>query len=477
MKPVVARDCVTFPDYPGGVQRLTKQILRLARETEKADSFSYFEAISDFASNFPLKIEDDDSLVPALSHFLHGGRNPVALAAAVGTSQVADVAHRLKNFHPKRPSPTKLKSQKKIDDHSPQHFTFIDLFAGIGGFHLALSAVGGHCVFASEIDAAARATYAMNFGIVPYGDIRRFTRTNSGRTRSASEISRLVPYADVIAAGFPCQPFSLAGVSSRNFHGLEHGLRCEAQGTLFEDILILAKALKPKALVLENVRNLASHDHGNTLRVIRHEIERAGYTIYPRWNSGEKNWAVIDSNAVVGQTRKRVYMVAIRNDLCRPHGASSAVDFIFPKFEVIPGRHTLRHVLDMDKTAPQEKFRLYSISEKLYRSHLARDKKHRARNNGFQTRVMFDIDKPSPTLVARYFKDGKDCLIPRRHPNERNRPPRMLTPKECALLQTFPDTFWIYPRKSVAYKQFGNSITVEIARAIARNLSAYLLES
>lgn len=457
------------------MQPLTKRIIRLAEETNKNDSALWFGAIGNLADGLASQVEDLDSLMPALSHFLNIEHNPVALAAAFGTTRAQDVALRIKDFDAKRPASTELDSGESIGRTSLPRFTFMDLFAGIGGFHLALSAIGGRCVFASEIDAAARATYAMNFGVVPYGDIRRFTRTKSGRTRSASDIRRLIPYADVITAGFPCQPFSLAGVSSRNFHGLEHGLRCEAQGTLFEDILILAKALAPKALVLENVRNLASHDGGNTIRVIRHEIEKAGFTIYPRWTPSDKNWAIIDSNAVVGQTRKRVYMVAVRNDLCRPKGSHHELDFIFPKFDVIPGRHTLRHVIDMDTMSPQEKFRLYGISEKLYRSHLARDRKHRARNNGFETRVMFDLDRPSPTLVARYFKDGKDCLIPRRNPSDRHKPPRMLTPTECALLQTYPDNFWIYPRKSVAYKQFGNSITVEIARRIAEHLADYLL--
>jgi DNA (cytosine-5)-methyltransferase 1 len=456
------------------VEALCKRIIHLARETNREDSASWFEAIGNFADKLAPSAKDLDSLIPALSHFLNIDQNPVALTAAFGSDRTAAIARRIEDFDVVRPAPIELDSYETSGGVDPPRFTFMDLFAGIGGFHLALSSVGGQCVFASEIDAAARTTYAMNFGLVPYGDIRRFTRTKAGSARSASNIKKLVPYADVIAAGFPCQPFSLAGVSSRNFHGLEHGLRCEAQGTLFEDILILAKALAPKALLLENVRNLASHDGGNTLRVIRKEIEKAGYTIYPRWTPGDKNWAIIDSNAVVGQTRKRVYMIAIRNDLCHTRGLRNEANFVLPKFDVIPGRHTLKHVIDMDKMSPQEKFRLYGISEKLYRSHLARDRKHRARNNGFETRIMFDLDRPSPTLVARYFKDGKDCLIPRRDPRDRDRPPRMLTPTECALLQTYPANFWIYPRKSVAYKQFGNSITVEIARQIADKLAAFL---
>jgi DNA (cytosine-5)-methyltransferase 1 len=368
---------------------------------------------------------------------------------------------------PSNSSWTKLASRAS---DSKQHFTFIDLFAGIGGFHLALEAQGGHCVFASEWDKAARLTYAMNYGLVPFGDIRKFTRDREGTPLSKRQIRKLIPYADVISAGFPCQPFSLAGVSSRNFHGLEHGFRCEAQGTLFEDILLVAQALKPKAMILENVRNLASHDRGNTIRVIRNEIKKAGYTILPEWNS-RKDWAVIDSRAVVGQARKRVYMVCIRRDLARSL-ADKIGEFSFPEFKVSEGKFTLRQAIDSDDTmSDNEKFSNYAISNRLLTSHLDRDRRHALKNNGFQTRIMYDLNSPAPTLVARYYKDGKDCLIP--HPKNTT-PPRMLTPRECAYLQTFPKRFWIPNSKSAAYKQFGNSITVEIARRIAAELIRYI---
>ena len=351
---------------------------------------------------------------------------------------------------------------RKVD--ASQTFTFADLFAGIGGFHLALSSQGGKCVFASEWDTNAKITYAINHGIVPFGDIRRFTRVNE-QDRSLSGIRRLLPRVDVIAAGFPCQPFSLAGVSSRNHYNHEHGLKCDTQGTLFHDIVLIAKALRPKALLLENVRNLVSHDGGRTIQVIRTEIEQAGYVIFPK-NGGDRSWAIIDSQSVSGQRRKRVYMVCIRKDLVHQLGPFEFPDFTFshPKF-------TLRQVIDMDPMTHEEKFEQFGISDRLWKSHLRRDLKHAERSNGFRTNIMFDLDQPAPTLVARYFKDGKDCLIP--HPRV-NQPPRMLTPLECAILQTYPKSFWIPPAKSVAYKQFGNSITVEVARRIATELANYL---
>ena len=352
---------------------------------------------------------------------------------------------------------------------SKASFTFIDLFAGIGGFHLALSGVGGQCVFASEWDNSARLTYAMNHGIVPFGDIRDYTRSGT-EPKSSEEVRNLVPYADVIAAGFPCQPFSQAGVSSRNFHGKEHGLLCEAQGTLFEDILIIARAIRPKVLLLENVSNLARHDGGNTIRVISSEIEKAGYTIFPKRDdlAGSK-WATIDSQSVVAQRRKRIYFVCVRNDLVVDLG-----DFDFPAFPLPKEPFPLEQILNLDdEMTEEEKLRRYSITPRLWASHQERELRHIAAKNGFRIGIANDLSVPAPTLVARYYKDGKDCLIPNRL--DPTQPPRMLTPRECALLQTFPKTFWIPASKTPAYKQFGNSITVEIARRIAKTIQKQYL--
>ena len=360
-----------------------------------------------------------------------------------------------------------IKATSKLRTHrktSSSKFTFADLFAGIGGFHLALASHGGQCLFASEWDTNAKITYAVNHGMVPFGDIRRFTKQN-GKDRSLSQIRKVIPYVDVIAAGFPCQPFSLAGVSSRNHYHRSHGLDCETQGTSFHDIVLIAKALKPKALLLENVRNLKSHDSGRTIRVIRNEIEDSGYTIFPR-DFESKDWAVIDSQSVSGQRRKRIYMVCIRNDIVRKNGL-----FEFPDFSFERPKLTLREVIAKDPMPQKQKFDIYGISIKLWKSHQRRDREHAKRSNGFRSNVMHDLGQPAPTLVARYFKDGKDCLIP---DPKGVRPPRMLTPLECAILQTYPESFWIPTAKSVAYKQFGNSITVEVAQRIASCLAKYL---
>lgn len=389
---------------------------------------------------------------------------------AVFTSQLPSIITSLKKsatLVARQATFTKLRSLKS---DSGGTFRFIDLFAGVGGFHLALASQGGHCVFASEMERSARLTYAMNFGLIPFGDIRTITRNPDG-TPNLKNIKRQIPTADVIAAGFPCQPFSLAGVSSRLHHGLEHGLACDAQGTLFEDIILIARALQPKVLLLENVRNLASHDKGRTIKVIKDEISRAGYEIFPDKASKRGTWAVIDSRAVVGQRRKRVYFVCVRRDIVASNGP-----FNFPEFRLPTKPYTLASVLKSDDSMTNaEKFEHFSISQRLWRSHKARDARHRARKNGFSVNLMKDLEQPAPTLVSRYYKDGKDCLIPnRRNPR---RPPRMLTPRECSLLQTFPWSFWIHPAKSCAYRHFGNAITVEIARRVAQKLSHYLTTS
>ena len=353
-----------------------------------------------------------------------------------------------------------LKSDKCID------FTFMDLFAGIGGFHLALASQGGTLVFASEWDDAARLTYLANHGVYPFGDIRQFTRDEHGNPLPLKDIRSQIPHADIIAAGFPCQPFSTAGVSSRNHHGHSHGLLCDAQGTLFEDILLIAKATKPDALILENVGNLRFHDKGNTIRVILQEIEASGYKVHPEWDDSS-NWAVLNSSLVSAQRRRRVYLTCIRRDLAKSKG----------NFKISPPKQvtkfsTLRQIIERDRSLSEsEKQERFGISERLWASHLRRQDEHQKRGNGFRIGLMTDLETVAPTLVARYYKDGKDCLIPS---VDGKLPPRMLSPKECSLLQTYPANFRIPNSKTAAYKQFGNSVTVEMVRHVSRELVEYL---
>ena len=312
-------------------------------------------------------------------------------------------------------------------------FKFIDLFSGVGGFHLALKSLGGKCVFASEIDEKARATYKQNFDMCPNGDIRAITAPD----RPNNVIKTQIPDHDVLAAGFPCQPFSLAGVSARNALGQSHGLLDETQGTLFFDIARIVKIKQPKALLLENVSNIVRHDGGKTFDVLRRVISDLGYSL---------SWKVLNSETLVPQRRRRCFMVAFRD-------ADMGEEMTFPDLpgNPIPLRAALEENVD-DK---------YTLSDRAWAGHQRRTAANLARGTGFTAHAA-DLDKPSNTIVARYYKDGKECLIPQKGKN-----PRFLTPRECARLQGFPDSFIPHPTRSAAYKQFGNAVPVPVVRLVA----------
>lgn len=309
-------------------------------------------------------------------------------------------------------------------------FSFIDLFAGIGGFRLALQDAGGHCVFSSEWDKAAKATYARNFGESPFGDIEQF----SGLHLSDDEIRALIPTHDVLAGGFPCQPFSHAGVSARSSLGKKHGFACETQGTLFFNIVRIAKACQPKVLLLENVKNLVRHDKGRTFALIKKTIEEdLGYSF---------KHMILNSSSLVPQRRERCFIVAFRDKTAFPG--------VTLEGQALP----LSSILD---SAVPEK---YTISDRLWQGHINRTKRNLDRGVGF-TAFLADLTKPSNTLVARYGKDGKECLIPQKDKN-----PRKLTPRECARLQGFPEDFRLPSSDTPAYKQFGNSVAVPVVRVL-----------
>lgn len=316
-------------------------------------------------------------------------------------------------------------------------FGFIDLFAGIGGFHIALQELGGQCVFASEIDKNASETYLNNFGIKPHGDIRTITDPEI----SDSQIEASVPDHDIVAAGFPCQPFSLAGVSARNSLSQLHGLLDDTQGTLFFDIARIVKVKRPRALLLENVSNIVNHDSGRTFEVLRSVIQNdLGYSF---------DFRVLNSETLVPQRRKRCYMVAFRDH-------QDARRFEFPSLEGDP--LPLRIALEKEVDAS------FTISDRRWEGHKRRTKNNLSRGTGF-TAFEADLDRPSNTLVARYYKDGKECLVPQEGQN-----PRMLTPRECANLQGFPEWFEPHKTRSAAYKQFGNAVTVPLVKAVAEKI-------
>lgn len=312
---------------------------------------------------------------------------------------------------------------------------FIDLFAGIGGFRLALQSIGGHCVFSSEWDRAAKKTYESNYGELPFGDISEFT----GIERSDDYINFAIPSHDILAAGFPCQPFSHAGVSARNSRGLKHGFECDTQGTLFFDVMRIAHSKKPKVLFLENVRNIVGHRKGETFEVIKKSIDEVGYTF---------NYKIIDSSPLVPQRRNRCYMICFRKDL--------DIEYVFPDISGDP--------LPLHSILEPEVSDKFTISDRLWQGHINRTSRNIERGAGF-TAYAADLSRPSNTLVARYGKDGKECLIPQVGKN-----PRMLTPRECARLQGYPEEFVLPVSRTPAYKQFGNSVSVPVVKVLAKSI-------
>lgn len=317
----------------------------------------------------------------------------------------------------------------------PSAFRFIDLFAGIGGFRIALQKLGGECVFSSEWDKYSRQTYEAWHGHAPAGDIREVTPEQ-------------IPAHDILAAGFPCQPFSIAGVSKKNSLGRAHGFDCSTQGTLFFYLEKLIAAKRPPVVFLENVKNLRSHDKGRTWATIEASLIRLNYHVFAQ---------VVDAAGWVPQHRERIYIVCFdkKRFPARP-------PFEFP-VSAAP-KPALSELLD---PAPDPKYTLSAHLWKYLRDYAA---KHRAKGNGFG----FGIASPdgvARTLSARYFKDGSEILIAQ----PGRKPPRRLTPRECARLMGFDEyADRIVVSDTQAYRQFGNAVVPKVVHAIGEKITAEL---
>ncbi len=348
-----------------------------------------------------------------------------------------------------------------FDNMSPPErrsdFTFIDLFAGIGGIRLGFESAGGHCMFTSEWNKYAVQTYVRNFSV---------DHPLAGDIREVDPLS--VPDHDVLLAGFPCQPFSIAGVSKKNSLGRSHGFACEAQGTLFFDVANIIRIKQPPAFLLENVKNLKSHDKGNTFRVIRKTLEEdLGYTIFP---------LVIDAKGFVPQHRERIYIVGFREP----------VPFLWDTFaRPDPSARTMRDILHPEDGSENNAFDIakgyitnnggtvnekYILSDKLWSYLQNYAAKHKAKGNGFGF-GMVGPDDAARTLSARYYKDGSEILVSR----GTRRNPRRLTPRECARLMGYPDNFVIPVSDTQAYRQFGNSVVVPVISEIARIMKPFVM--
>ena len=358
----------------------------------------------------------DDYIYDALSTYTSSTGQSIQDCVSLAVTQMLDKQNRL---------------LKKNAD-----FTFIDLFAGIGGMRIAFEQNGGQCVYSNEWNKYCQQTYFANFGEQPEGDITKVDAST-------------IPDHDILVAGFPCQPFSIAGVSKKNSLGRATGFEDKTQGTLFFDVCRILKAKRPKAFMLENVKNLCSHDKGRTFKIILESLKEWNYSVF---------YSVIDGQNYVPQHRERIIIVGF--DMNR-YGNDYSFEFNINPVEPKP---IMKDILEPNVESK------YTLSDKLWVYLQNYAAKHKAAGNGFG----YGIAPPhgvSRTLSARYYKDGSEILI-----EQDNRNPRKLTPRECARLQGFPDSFKIPVSDTQAYRQFGNSVVVPLITDVASLIKEKIYE-
>ena len=327
----------------------------------------------------------------------------------------------------------KALSKRKASGAAPQlgnPLRFIDLFCGIGGFRIAFEKQEAQCVFSSDWDKFSQVTYQANFGEKPHGDIHAVAVAD-------------IPKHDILCGGFPCQPFSIAGVSKKLSLGRKHGFEDERQGNLFFSIADILDHHKPAAFVLENVKNLKSHDKGRTFEIVHRTLTEAlGYTVYHQ---------IIDAQSVVPQHRERIFIVGFKEP--RP--------FKFPTYPKQGPK--LGSILE--KNVPAK----YTLTDHLWQYLQNYAAKHQAAGNGFGFGLV-GPDSTTRTLSARYHKDGSEILVSQ----GKGKNPRRLTPRECARLMGYPETHKIPVSDTQAYRQFGNSVVVPVVERIAAAVAATL---
>ena len=330
----------------------------------------------------------------------------------------------------------KLRNENETSYICNHLFTFVDLFAGIGGFRIGLEKVGGHCIFSCEWDKHAQKTYLNWFGEKPYGDIKDLDPNT-------------IPDHDILAAGFPCQPFSIAGVSKKNSLGREHGFKDKTQGTLFFYLANIISIKRPPIVILENVKNLVSHDKGQTWQVIKNTLYELNYHVFSK---------IIDASDYVPQHRERIFILCFDKNVFK----------VKPPFDY-PEKPTSKtpKVSDILEINPDQK---YTLSNHLWSYLKNYAKMHREKGNGFGYGLA-DLNGITRTLSARYYKDGSEILIPQ----DKNKNPRRLTPKEAARLMGFDDNYEISVSDTQAYKQFGNAVVPPVVEAIGRQLVKILI--
>jgi DNA (cytosine-5)-methyltransferase 1 len=425
-----------------------------------------------------LEIYDQKQIAEILNKDLGGNRSRETVNRWVKGKMQPKLSHiefqTLSSLFPKKPK-----------HYGNADFTFIDLFAGIGGIRKGFDDAGGECIFTSEWNKFSVKTYKANHycGGKNHSfnsDIRDITLSHLSEIsdeEAYAHIDQLIPDHDVLLAGFPCQPFSLAGVSKKNSLGRMHGFECDAQGTLFFDVCRIIKAKRPVGFVLENVKNLKSHDKGKTFQVICDALDELGYDVADVAVTKGPDPKVIDAANFVPQHRERIVLAGFRRDLdVFNEFTLKDVRKYFPTDKV-----TFGDILEPEVDSK------YILTPKLWEYLYNYAKKHREKGNGFG----FGLTRPhntARTLSARYHKDGSEILVDRGfsdtlsfhdEKNMENRP-RRLTPTECARLMGFngpsESSFVIPVSDTQAYRQFGNSVVVPVFKAVANVMKSRIVE-
>ncbi len=386
---------------------------------------------------------DSDNKKAIVTHFLHNYENGISKKlkkeALNCINQVVKQKYLDENIILEEASALQrlLFQVENVPFPTPENYTFefIDLFAGIGGFRIALQNLGGRCAFTSEYDKMAQKTYFANFGEVPFGDITK------------EETKQWVPKKfDLLCGGFPCQPFSLAGVVKKNSLGRKHGFDDEKQGNLFFHIAEILERHRPKAFFLENVKNLVSHDKKNTFKIIKETLLDLGYSFHSK---------VLDGQYFVPQHRERIFMVGFDTKVFK-----NKEDFSFPE---MPKKRNYNLPDIIYKNVDLK----YTLSDKLWNYLQQYAKQHKEKGNGFGYGIIdrSDAQAVTRTMSARYYKDGAEILVA-----QKNKNPRRLTPEECAFLQGYPENFLMPVSDNQKYKQLGNSVVVPLIQAIGKNI-------
>lgn len=397
---------------------------------------------------------DDTSRKAVVTHYLHNYRNGIKKHYEKEANKYIKEIVEYKNEEEKSnilyddAEQYLLFEVEKVPFPTPidYSFKFIDLFAGIGGFRIALQNLGGKCVFTSEWDKYAQTTYRANFGETPFGDITK------------ESTKKYIPEEfDVLCGGFPCQPFSHAGLKK----GFE-----DTRGTLFFDVVDIINRRKEigkpvKVVFLENVKGIKNHDKGNTLKTILATLDELGYDVTTE---------VLNSrNFGIPQNRERIFIIGWLKESNKefkfPFGIDGKNEIIYKKEDLLKVKSTA--VGDILLQNPDSK---YTISDKLFAGHIRRRKEHKEKGNGFGFSSVNANTQYTSTISARYYKDGSEILI-----EQENENPRKLTPREAAKLQGYPDDFIIPVSDNQAYKQFGNSVSVPVIQTVFNEIKKQLL--